>query len=217
MSFVDPVDNRWRVDRVLADEPDRFRVNQRETMFTASQLSLAAVKDPVVVHAHGLYWMYLSTAVISPRGLGRPHEELHASKDVYTTGLIYSTTGLAVSPDGLHYEWLGQVLEPSAGRWDTYASRISTVLCTSHGFVALYDGSASEKENYEERTGVAISGDLYHWIKLSGDKPWIVSPFGKGTLRYVDYVTRNNSIFFYYEMARPDGAHELRVAVQSRE
>jgi sucrose-6-phosphate hydrolase SacC (GH32 family) len=136
---------------------------------------------------------------------------LHASKDVYTTGLIYSTTGLAVSRDGVHYQWLGQVLEPSDGRWDAYAARITTVLSTDQGFVAFYDGSASEQENYEERTGVAVSSDLVHWNKLSVEGPWLVSPYGRGTLRYIDYGVCNDQLFVYYELARPDGSHELRV------
>ena len=215
MSFVDPVDNRWRTDRVVAPQPDQFRVKDRESLFTASQLNVAAVKDPVVVHAHGLSWMFLSTAIVSSKGLERTEDELHASKDVYTTGLVYSTTGLAVSRDGMHYEWLGQVLEPSSDRWDAYASRITTVLSTLHGFVAFYDGGASAQENYEERTGVAVSADLLHWTKLSAATPWLVSPYSKGTLRYIDYVIWNDRLFLYYEMARPDGAHELRVVVQS--
>lgn len=213
LSFVDPVDNRWRTDRVIAPRPDQFRVHQREPLFTAAPLNVAAVKDPVLVHAHGLSWMFLSTAVVSLSGLERTEEELHASQDVYTTGLVSSTTGLAVSRDGLHYQWLGHVLEPSPQHWDAYASRISTVFATSHGFIAFYDGGASVQENYEERTGVAVSADLVHWTKLSVDGPWLVSPYGKGTLRYIDYVIWNRQAFLYYEMARPDGSHELRVIV----
>ncbi len=217
LSFVDPVDNRWRIDQVIAQRPDQFRIHQREPLFTATQLNVAAVKDPVLVHAHGLSWMFLSTAVVSPSDREYTEEELHGSQDVYTSGFIASTTGLAVSRDGLHYQWLGHVLEPSLHHWDAYASRISTVFSTAHGFMAFYDGGASVQDNYEERTGVCVSTDLIHWTKLSVEGPWLVSPHGKGTLRYIDYVIWNRQVFLYYEMACPDGSHELRVIVYPHE
>ncbi len=209
-SYVDPVDNRWRVDRIIAARPDQFDVARRETLFVAPDVGLEAIKDPVIVHTNGLSWMFLSGAVI-PSTLHMTPEKLHESQDVYTTGLIQSMTGVAVSRDGIRYEWVGPVLTPSHGRWDGYAARITTVLGTEHGYWAFYDGGANANENYEERTGVAVSGDLSHWTKLSTEGPWLVSPHGTGAMRYVDYALKDGVIYFYYEYARPDGAHDLRV------
>lgn len=213
ISYVDPRDNRWRVDRVVADCPENFRVSEREPLFTASDVGLEAVKDPVIVHTDGLSWMFLSGAAVEKRSARVTQEQLHMSQDVYTTGLIKSITGVAISRDGIHYEWLGPVLMPSKSGWDAYASRISTVIGNKRGFVAFYDGSASEQENYEERTGVAVSADLIHWTKLSVSQPWLISPHSPGTLRYIDYVQFKETGYFYYEFVRRDGSHELRVNV----
>ncbi len=212
LSYVDPADNRWRVDQVLAAHPDEFQVSERRKLFTAADIGLEAVKDPVVVQAFGLYWMILSCARLSGE-MQMTGKELHASGDVYTTGLIESITAVAISRNGIDYDWLGPVMEPTPGRWDAYAVRISTVLATSQGFVAFYDGSASREENFEERTGIAISGDMVHWTRLSDKGPWIVSPHSRGTCRYVDYAELEGVLYFYYEYARADGSHELRVNV----
>ena len=34
-----------------------------------------------------------------------------------------------------------------------------------------------------------------------------------GTLRYMDVVPVGDSFYYFYEIARPDGAHELRASV----
>lgn len=38
-------------------------------------------------------------------------------------------------------------------------------------FTAFYDGSSSVGENYEEKTGLAISFDLMHYDKITEEKP----------------------------------------------
>jgi hypothetical protein len=210
LSYVDPADNRWRVDRVLAAHPDEFQVKERQKLFTAADIGLEAVKDPAVVRAFGLYWMILSCARLK-EGIQMSTQGLHLSGDVYTTGLIESITTVAISRNGIDYDWLGPVMETTPGQWDAYAARISTIVTTSQGFVAYYDGGASHDENFEERTGIAISGDMVHWTKLSRKEPWMVSPHARGTFRYVDYAELNGVFYFYYEYARGDGSHELRV------
>jgi len=79
------------------------------------------------------------------------------------------------------------------------------------GYVGFYDGSASARENYEERCGVAVSGDMWHWRRLTQQRPWIVSPHGSGAIRYLDAVVVDRQWWIYYEMARADGAHDLRL------
>lgn len=66
-------------------------------------------------------------------------------------------------------------------------------------------------ENYEERCGLAASADLRHWERLTADAPWITGPYGNGSVRYTDAVAVEGQWWIYYEMARPDGAHELRM------
>lgn len=63
---------------------------------------------------------------------------------------------------------------------------------------------------------MAITFDLLHYNKLTPDGPILVSPHASGSLRYVDVVPHDNALYFYYEYAREDGAHELRVSVVPR-
>ncbi|MCL5972523.1 MAG: hypothetical protein M1499_08195 [Firmicutes bacterium] len=211
ISYVDPQDNRWRIDGIIADRPDKFDTRDRFEVFTASRIGLEAVKDPVVVRSQGLWWMYVSCASPTAAASEVSAETLHASQDVYTTGKIYSVTGLAVSHDAVHYDWLGIVLSPLANRWDGYAARVSTVVRTSEGFLIFYDGSANVGENYEERTGLAVTADLAHLTRVSVSQPWLVSPNGTGALRYVDFLEWEDKYHFFYEYARADGSHELRM------
>ena len=80
-------------------------------------------------------------------------------------------------------------------------------------YVGFYDGSASVDENYEERTGVAVSDDLLDFRSETPDAPALVSPHGTGSLRYVDVVEVDGQRWYYYEMTRADGSHELRVTM----
>jgi hypothetical protein len=41
----------------------------------------------------------------------------------------------------------------------------------------------------------------------------LASPHASGALRYMDVVPVGDELYFYYEAARPDGAHELRASV----
>ena len=41
--------------------------------------------------------------------------------------------------------------------------------------------------------------------------PILVSPHASGSLRYMDVVRLGEDIYYYYEYARADGSHELRM------
>jgi len=101
------------------------------------------------------------------------------------------------------------VFAPSGGGWDSYCRRLNCLLPDGRAF---YDGSASEKENYEERTGLAASSDFRTWRSLTPDGPVLTSPHASGSLRYLDLVELNGRLHLFYEFARPDGAHDLRRA-----
>ena len=209
-SYVDPADGRWRIDVIEADSPGGFDPSQRRPLLCAADINAQGVKDPWVMIVNGLYCMLVSYAVTvdvpaSERG------RLHATEDVYNTGLTLSSTGLAVSGDGRHYEWVGDVLSPRAGAWDAYAARLGCLVPTEHGWAGYYDGGASMSENYEERTGLVQTWDLRRFHRLSQSGPTIVSPHGSGSLRYVDAVVFDDALYFYYEMCRADGSHELRM------
>jgi len=105
----------------------------------------------------------------------------------------------------------------SRPRWDAYCQRIGAITALeTGGYLAFYDGSASVSENYEEKTGMAITFDLKTYYSLSPDGPSLVSPDSTGSLRYVDVLAVGHELFYYYEIALPDGSHELRVSVVER-
>jgi hypothetical protein len=115
-------------------------------------------------------------------------------------------TGLATSPDGVSFDWTPNALPVGTG-WDRYQARLTTVIDTDAGYVGLYDGSRDASENYEERTGLAVSSDLSSWTSITPDQPWRTSPHSTGSLRYGDIVAIGDTWFIYYEYARPDSAH----------
>ena len=140
-SYVDPADNRWRIDVMEADSPSGFEARQRRKVFTAGDVGAEGVKDPWVMIVNGLYVMLISVAVTVPVDTSE-RERMHSSGDIYNTGLTLSSTALAVSGDGQHYEWVGEVFSPRPGAWDGYASRLGCLVPTEHGWLGYYDGSA---------------------------------------------------------------------------
>jgi hypothetical protein len=208
LSLVDRADGTWKTDMMEADDPSRFDPDQRVRVLDPVPLGLAGVKDPYVMVIGGLYWAVVSYA---PLPGGEDAAELHATEDAYATGLTRSHTGLALSADGIHFDWVGDILSPAEGRWDAYAARIGSVLPVGPWFLAFYDGGASVEENYEEKCGLALSLDLRTFYRVSVDRPFAVSPEGSGALRYLDAITVDDDVLLYYEYCRADGSHELRM------
>jgi hypothetical protein len=210
-SYVDAETSKWRIDVVEAAHPAEFKLSERQKVFVAEDIGAEGVKDPYVAVFGGLYYMVASYAT-SPRG-DFTEAEKHGSADIYNTGKTTSSTGIAVSGDGLSWRWLGDCFSPRAGSdvWDAYAARIGTLIYLPPVWTAFYDGSASVAENYEERTGIAISLDLHHFHRVTSDRPILTSAHASGSLRYMDALQFEDEIYYYYEYARADGSHELRL------
>lgn len=192
LSYEDPDDGRWRIDVIEDRSPDGFDPDRRLSVLTAAGTGTAAVKDPYVLREGHAYLMLVST---------------------FLTDAGPAPTCLATSRDGLGFRWEGEVFGVGAG-WDRYQARLSTVLRTEAGlgFLGFYDGAAVPDEDTEERLGVAVSPDLRRWERLSVDEPWLVSPHATGSLRYLDALALEREWWLYYEVARADGAHELRLS-----
>lgn len=214
LSYVDPADNRWRIDVVSADGPDAFKVVDAGAALTAESTGTEGVKDPYTLRVGSAVFLFASYA--RPNGLdGAPREVAHASADIYATGLTDHPTGLAISGDGRAFSWQPDVLRVGSS-WDSWAARLTTVLPTGDGFLGLYDGASGVEGNYEERTGLAISFDLRDWTRLTPGQPLFKSNHATGSLRYADAVPVDDEWFIYYEYANPDGSHELRLSRISR-
>ena len=212
IGLVDTADNRWRIDMMEADDPSKFDPSKRVKILTADMTDGEGVKDPYIIRIGNSYWMYFSYA---PKPENIPPEkkkELHKTADVFMTGYVSSLTGLAISQDGINFQWEGVVLDRGKS-WDRWCARLTTIIPTPPFFTVYYDGAGSVKENYEEKTAIAVTFDLKNFQRISINGPALLSPYASGSIRYVEALKFKDKIYFYYEFTRADGAHELRVAV----
>jgi hypothetical protein len=206
-SFVDPADGRWCVEVLKAPAIAALDPAKAVRVFSAAAHGLEGVKDPWIMEANGVYHMFLSVAVATPKTT----DASHATLDIFNTGECVSATALAVSRDLDRWDWQGVVFQPKRPGWDQYCHRINSVVRRGGRYVAFYDGSASERENYEERTALAVSTDLRAWQSQSPDGPALTSPHASGSLRYLNALILADEAVVFYEFARPDGAHDLRM------
>jgi hypothetical protein len=212
-SFVNPADGRWCVAMLRGTDAARLYTRNVEIIFTAQPLKLEGIKDPWILRHENVYYMFLSVAVPT----SETTEQSHASLDIYNTGECISATGLAVSHDLDHWEWQGVVFRPEVAGWDGYCRRINSVVAVNGNFLAFYDGSASHDENYEEKTGMAVSTNLLRWKTLTPAGPAHISPHGSHSLRYIDAQADGRNTAVFYEYARTDGAHDLRLLTMDQE
>lgn len=208
-SYVDPADGRWCTALMKAAKVEQLDPAQRKVIFTAAPLGLEGVKDPWLIEVDGVYHLFLSIALPTPR----TNAASHGTLDIFNTGECVSATGLATSRDLDNWEWQGVVLKPDATGWDKYCRRINSVARIGDRWLAFYDGSASEAENYEERCALAVSTDLRDWRSVSPAGPFVTSPFASGSARYFDAKFANGRWHLFYEFARKDGAHDMRLLV----
>jgi hypothetical protein len=213
ISYVDPEDNRWRIDMMEADKVENLDPTKKIKIFTPGDLGIEGIKDPEVIIIGGLYYMFVSYAP-SPRDIDSVlRTKMHETADIYNTGVTKSCTGLAISSDGISFKWIGDVLSPEEDAWDAYATRITSILYSPPVFYAFYDGSRDVSENYEEKLGLAVSFDLKDFERVTTKSPLLLSPYSSGSIRYVNAVCVFEKIYYYYEIALEDGSHELRVSV----
>ena len=123
------------------------------------------------------------------------------------------TTRLLRSDDGLAWTDLGEVLRGTPGSWDARGARVTAVLARDP-LVVLYDGRASVRENWFERTGVARSRAGSATLVADPGGPAASSPHGDGALRYATAVTLpGGRLRWYAEVAHSDGSHDLTTSV----
>jgi len=206
-SCVDPAHGRWCVSVLKARKLQDLDPAKATPLFKVPALGLEGVKDPWIVEHRGAFCMFLSVAVPTARTTAQSH----ATLDIFNTGECVSATGLATSSDLESWQWQGVVFTPGAVGWDRYCRRLNSVLPWEGKFLGFYDGSAGHHENYEEKTGLAVSQDLRHWECLTLKSPRLTSPHGSGSLRYLDAHVSGQEACLFYEFARPDGAHDLRL------
>ena len=194
LSCATPGTKHWRIELLEAAHPTEFDASQRLVVVPGD--AKTGVKDPVI-SLNGTWQMW---ACCHP--LADPAEADQMVSDY------------ATSSDGIDWTWHGTALSGRPGYWDSRGARISAVCQDGESVVAFYDGRASAAENYEERTGVATGNDPASLVALGAD-PAAESPYAGKGLRYLDFVELpGGRLRLYYEMTRPDGAHELRTELR---
>jgi hypothetical protein len=194
VSCATPGTKHWRVDLLESDTVEGLATASPRTVLPGSDTE--GVKDPVIRHDGGQWHLWAS---------------VHPLDDPQATDRM--TTEYATSPDGVDWTWHGTALARTPGSWDARGVRFATVVLDTDRAWALYDGRATEAENWEERTGLAVS-DADGAFVAAADGPLLQSPHPPGGLRYADVVALpDGSARWFYEATRADGAHELRTVL----
>lgn len=189
LSCATPGSKHWWIEALDADRPEDLPTGRRTVVLPGD--AQVAVKDPVITVRDGEWEMWLCE-----HPLTEPGEEDRMS------------TSYLTSSDGLSWTRHGTVLVPRPGSWDARGARVTTVL--SHDpLVVLYDGRARAEDNWHETTSVARA-DATGQLQADPEAPVLRSPDSDGALRYATAVRQpDGSTRFYFELARPDGAHDL--------
>jgi hypothetical protein len=191
LSCATPGSKHWWIEALDADTVEALPQGRRTMVLTFDDV---AVKDPVITASDEGWRMW-----VCEHPLDVPGEEDRM------------TTAYATSADGLRWDWHGTVLRPVAGSWDARGARVTTVL-SEHPLVVLYDGRATAEDNWFETTGVARGNE--RGLVADAPGPAARSPYSDGALRYATVVPLpDGRTRFYFEAARPDGAHDLVTSV----
>lgn len=194
LSCATPGTKHWRIELLEAATPAAFDASRRQVVLPGDEKT--GVKDPVI-RLNGAWQMWACCHPLA--------DPANADRMV---------TDYATSSDGLDWTWHGTALSGRPGYWDSRGTRVSAVWRDGDRVIAYYDGRATAAENYEERTGIAVGTEPESLVAL-GTHPAAESPYAGGGLRYLDVLELPaGRRRLYYEMARPDGAHELRTELR---
>jgi hypothetical protein len=200
VSCATPGTKHWRVELLEAGTVEGLPGAPPETVLPGS--ATEAWKDPVIRRVGDRWHLWAS---------------VHPLDDPDATDRM--TTEHATSADGRSWTPDGTALAGTPGTWDARGVRFATVLVGRGGVDdpatwALYDGRASEAENWEERTGLARATGSGGRFAADPDGPLLQSPHAPHGLRYADAVRLpDGTTRWFYEATRPDGAHELRTVL----
>jgi hypothetical protein len=194
VSCATPGTKHWRVDLLEADTVAGLGDAEPRTVLPGSDRD--GVKDPVIRHDGQRWHLWAS---------------VHPLDDPGATDRM--TTEHATSVDGVAWTWHGTALAGTPGSWDARGVRFAAVVLDGTNSWALYDGRATAEENWEERTGLAVSDGNGRFVATENG-PLLQSPHPPHGLRYSEgVVLPDGGARWFYEATRSDGAHELRTVL----
>jgi hypothetical protein len=188
--MFDDVDDPSQID------PKTARVVLRAHYPEDGFVHVTGYKDPVVVYAGGLWHMFVI-------GTDRVERLFHFVSD---DGLAWTA-----AQDGPVMENMG---------WHNYFTRPASVLPLAVGYLMVYEGSHVLWHDpvYNIATGLAYSPDLKTFYDLTPDAPLLKSatPGDYHTWRYSHWLSVDDKIYVYAEVACPNGTNEVRLFVLDR-
>ncbi|MDF0599722.1 hypothetical protein P1J78_03150 [Psychromarinibacter sp. C21-152] len=210
VSYTAIFDYRWRIAMIEADTPANLDPATAKVVLTSEMTGTEGVKDPVIYNVGGLWHMFANCCPTPEAGDPGRLNRMHKEGNAFVSGEMPCPSGLATSHDGINWNWQGVVL-PTGDGWDRYLARFTSLIHTPPFFTCIYDGRPNIGPAYCENPGLAISFDLRTFHKLGHERGILRSPHGRGGLRYVEALIVGTDLFYFYEIARPDFAHELRT------
>ena len=192
----------WRVDLMEADTPSAFDPRFSRPVIDAPMFGFTFVKDPTVCIVGGEYFVYTNV------GFSDQHDPENGDGLIKTRGRGW--TALHRSGDGVRFSNAKIVLSPRKTGWDGFNTRMTSICYLPPLWLAFYDGATHRADTYDEFCGLATSMDLEKFSMINEDGPWIKSPHGSGSIRYLDALPVGNTLHYYYEYCLADGSHELR-------
>jgi hypothetical protein len=210
-----PLDGPWCIFKFDdADRPDQFLASTARKVIAplpgadsgdrpVGQYERGAhtpqgYKDPVVVHAEGMYHCFVI-------GVLRSERLFHF-----------------VSEDGEAWEPVASPSKPimDLTGWHTFAIRPASVVPLGVGYLFVYEGSDTrwDDASYNIATGLGFTFDLHHIIDLTPDNPLLVSstPGRLFTWRYSHWLWVEDELWAYAEVEKANSAHEIRLFRLSR-
>jgi len=178
----------WWVEAVDADTPEQLGEGARTVVLAGDPET--AWKD-VVVTRDGAGWQMWACRHLLDQG--------DANADRMQSWYL-------TSADGLEWQAGHPALLPRPGEWDARGARITSVLRLDGQWVAYYDGRATADQNWHELTGIALGSGPDAFTAHAGP----IDRNGR-TLRYVSVASVPDGLRFFYEVARADGANDLRT------
>lgn len=182
---------RWKIVKQTANHPSEFTPQGFEKMnWNVPFFCKFSIKDPIIKEFNNKYYLFI---------------------DYIRLKKPWTTTGILVSTDGDKFEWLGEVFTNSKDcEWAQFLMRLTSVFEINEKYLGFFDGTSKLKNVCDEKSGIC-SGDKIEELEIwSLEKPAYQSEYGKGSVRYLYALKRENIIDIYYDYTELQGEHVLK-------